>query len=164
MPRTLSQRGASAGGARRQGQIVVSSLIMKHQDAKQKSLRLGPRQLVIELADRFQLRPQLLIIPHPLLDLLPLLGSNTELAGSTSRIAHRQNPNSVASPRRHLRQPRRWKTLRSSREPRTISAGSISSGTSCWRALRSSARFISTNETQPQPTVKTFLHPNCPQN
>lgn len=96
MPRTLSQRGASAGGARGQEQIDVSSLIMKHEDAKEKSLRLGPQQLVIELADRFQLRLQPLIIPHPLLDVLPLFGSNTELAGSTSRIAHRQNPNPVA--------------------------------------------------------------------
>jgi hypothetical protein len=52
--------------------------------------------LVIELADRFQLRPQLLIIPHPLLDLLSLFRPNAELAGSTSRMAHRQNPNAVA--------------------------------------------------------------------
>jgi hypothetical protein len=69
---------------------------MKHADAKKKSLRLGPQQLVIELADRFQLRPQPLIIPHPLLDLLPLFGSHAELAGSTSTIAYCQNPNPVA--------------------------------------------------------------------
>src|SRR5947207_3297079 len=60
------------------------------------------------------------------------------------------------SPRRHFRQPRRWKIRRSSSEPRTISARSGSSPRSCFRALRTWLSFINTNETKRQSLVKTF--------
>jgi hypothetical protein len=50
---------------------------------------------VIELANRFQLGPQLSIIPQPPLDLLLLLGANRKLARPPSGIAHREDPDPV---------------------------------------------------------------------
>jgi hypothetical protein len=51
---------------------------------------------VIELANRFQLGPQLSIISQPPLDLPLLFGVNRELARPPSGIAHGQDPDPVA--------------------------------------------------------------------
>jgi hypothetical protein len=51
---------------------------------------------VVELANRFQLGSQLSIISQPPLDLQLLLGWHSELACSSSGIAHGEDPHPVA--------------------------------------------------------------------
>jgi len=60
---------------------------------------------VIQLANRFQLGPQLLVILHPPLHLLPLFGPDAELANPPARIAHGENQNPVALSRTALQTP-----------------------------------------------------------
>jgi len=51
---------------------------------------------VIELANCFQLGPQLSIISQPPLDLPLVFGGNRELARPSSGITHREDPDPVA--------------------------------------------------------------------
>ena len=68
-------------------------IINETKEGQKKCLRFSLQQFVIQFANRFQLGPQLLIIPQPALDLGLLFRSNGKLAGPPSGITHGQNPN-----------------------------------------------------------------------
>jgi hypothetical protein len=93
--RCAGNTSRSVGGWPYRVQCPGALLLMKHNEAKKRS-RARPLTFVIELANCFQLVPQVLIIPLPLLDLRLLFRPTAELSGPPPRVARCEHPYPVA--------------------------------------------------------------------
>jgi hypothetical protein len=65
---------------------------MKHNCHNKKALLVGPNQNVVQFADFFELRLELLVILQPLLHLRQLLRADAELLSLATRITDCQDP------------------------------------------------------------------------